>query len=99
MHLRQTDRGTRNPRERRAFSRQRSSGGTRARVHANDVRNAFRQTGVRNRRSATMKKRLKRAFIAAAAIAMVGAAFVAGRARASGTPASGALTYSGLLQD
>src|SRR5439155_23494619 len=59
----------------------------------------FRQAGVRHRRCATMKKTLKRAFIAGGAVAIVGGAFVAGHAWASGIPASGALTYSGLLQD
>lgn len=46
-----------------------------------------------------MKKGLKWTVTAAAAFGLGGAGFLAGRARAAGIPATGALTYSGLLQD
>jgi hypothetical protein len=46
-----------------------------------------------------MKRTLKWAIIAGGASAVIGAAFVAGRAWAVGVPATGALTYSGRLED
>lgn len=46
-----------------------------------------------------MNRDWMRAAVAAATIAVGAGAFLAGRARAAGIPASGALTYSGLLQD
>ncbi len=46
-----------------------------------------------------MRWSLKSATVAVGAAGIVAAAFVGGRAWASGIPAAGALTYSGLLQD
>jgi hypothetical protein len=46
-----------------------------------------------------MKPKLKWAGVALGGGAIIAAAFVGGRASASGIPAAGALTYSGLLQD
>jgi hypothetical protein len=46
-----------------------------------------------------MRANLKSTLIGAIGIAIAGAAFFAGRAWAGGIPSSGALTYSGVLQD